>query len=324
MSGPVRPASRAFREEARAGGAGVIAAPARLPGRAAPAAPAGLSRASGRAFGWVLAHPLLDRLLRGRLWIAVISFALIGIVAMQLWNLKLNSGIGRAIEHEALLQRENAALSIENSGLASGFKAEARAAGAGMVPIPPGDVTFLNSRGQRDVREAARVLRQPLQNTASSLAPPVTSASEAAPSTPTTAGQELPAAQTSPETPAPGSQTSSTPAEAPATGQTEATTAAAGTEQAATAQGGTPTSETGTAAGETGTAEGQTGAATGQTGTATGETGTATGETGTATGQTGTATGGTSTSGQGLDIGGGVTPGTAEQPLREAAGGVPR
>jgi hypothetical protein len=301
-------------------GAGVIAAPARLPGRAAPTAPASPRQAIARALAWVLAHPLLDRLVRGRVWVLVISFALIGIVAMQLWVLKLNSGIGRAIEHEALLQRENAALSIENSALASGFRAEARAAGAGMVPIPPGGATFLTSRGQRDVREAARVLKQPLQNVlASSLTSPASSTSETALANPTTVstGQELPAATGSPAAPTAEGQTTTAAGEVtPATGQPEATTPAAGattpaagTEQATAAQGGTATAETATA--------------TGETAAATGDTGRTTGETGTATGATGTAGGGVPTVGEGLDTGGQATPGTAE-PVREAAGGVPR
>ena len=49
---------------------------------------------------------LLDRLIRSRVWIALVAFALIGIVGMQLWMLKLNGGIGRAIEHESYLQRK--------------------------------------------------------------------------------------------------------------------------------------------------------------------------------------------------------------------------
>ncbi len=59
-------------------------------------------------------------LIRGRAWIGLVAFALIGIVTLQLGLLQLNSGIGRALEREARLQRENAALSIENSELASG------------------------------------------------------------------------------------------------------------------------------------------------------------------------------------------------------------
>lgn len=51
----------------------------------------------------VAAHPLLDRLIHGRAWIGIVTFALIGIVTMQLGLLKLNAGIGRALKHEAAL-----------------------------------------------------------------------------------------------------------------------------------------------------------------------------------------------------------------------------
>src|ERR1019366_2204173 len=56
-------------------------------------------------------HRRPDRRLRGRTWIALVAFALIGSVALQLGLLKLNAGIGRSLERSALLQRENATLS---------------------------------------------------------------------------------------------------------------------------------------------------------------------------------------------------------------------
>ncbi|HTC73616.1 MAG TPA: hypothetical protein VK655_12075, partial [Solirubrobacteraceae bacterium] len=70
----------------------------------------------------------LDRLIRGRIWIGVITFALIGIVTLQLLVLQLNASIGRSLVREAQLQRTNAALSIEGSELAGGERVETRAA----------------------------------------------------------------------------------------------------------------------------------------------------------------------------------------------------
>ena len=70
------------------------------------------------AAGSVSHNRTLDRLIRGRVWIALIAFALIGIVTLQLLVLQLNAGIGRALARQAQLQRENAALSIESSELA--------------------------------------------------------------------------------------------------------------------------------------------------------------------------------------------------------------
>ena len=66
----------------------------------------------------------------------VIALALIGIVTMQLVLLKLNAGIGRSLVREALLQRENATLSAENSEEAAGEQIEAQAARDGMELIP--------------------------------------------------------------------------------------------------------------------------------------------------------------------------------------------
>lgn len=103
---------------------------------------------------------LFDRLIRGRVWIGLVAFALIGIVAMQLWLLKLNGGIGRAIEHEGMLERTNAALSAENSSMSAGDLVEQQAVASGMRIVAPGSLIFLRSRGSMDERLAAARLAQ--------------------------------------------------------------------------------------------------------------------------------------------------------------------
>jgi len=103
-------------------------------------------------------HRLLDRLISGRAWIAFVAFALIGIVTLQLGLLKLNGGIGRALEHEALLQRQNAALSIEDSELAGGGQVQSRAARIGMELAPLGGLVFLAARPDADPTRAATAL----------------------------------------------------------------------------------------------------------------------------------------------------------------------
>jgi hypothetical protein len=118
---------------------------------AGPAHAVGLAEA-------VATHRLLDRLIRGRIWIGVIAFALIGIVTMQLVLLKLNAGIGRSLVRETLLQRENATLSAENSEVAAGEQVEAQAERAGMEPIPSGAVRFLTAHPSTDVSKAAAAL----------------------------------------------------------------------------------------------------------------------------------------------------------------------
>ena len=140
-------------------------APARNPPRKAPA-----RRAATESGGLLLgllgmletlsSHRLLDRLIRGRLWIGIVAFALIGIVTLQLGLLKLNSGIGRALEKESLLQRENAALSIEDSELAGGSRVESQAGRLGMRLTGVGALVFHDSHARSDVPHAAAALQE--------------------------------------------------------------------------------------------------------------------------------------------------------------------
>jgi cell division protein FtsL len=121
-------------------------------------------REDGLALGFAAAlralarHRLLDRLIRGRAWIFVIAFALIGVVALQLGLLKLNGGIGRALEREAMLQTQNSALSVENSELAAGERVEARAGKLGMTFAPAGAMRFLSAGGHGEAAKAAGAL----------------------------------------------------------------------------------------------------------------------------------------------------------------------
>jgi hypothetical protein len=108
-------------------------------------------------------HTLLDRLIRGRIWIALIAFALIGIVTLQLLVLQLNASIGRTLVREAQLQRANAAYSIENSELASGERVESQGARLGMQLVPVGALRFLTSDPRADIARAAAALNTPVR-----------------------------------------------------------------------------------------------------------------------------------------------------------------
>jgi hypothetical protein len=119
-----------------------------------------LERLSGRS----LARGLRSAVL-GRTWIAVVAFALIGIVTLQLGLLKLNASIGRGLEHQALLQRQNAELSIENSEMGASASVESRAAGMGMELVPPELLRSLSVRGF-DAGSAAAVLSAPIGSSA--------------------------------------------------------------------------------------------------------------------------------------------------------------
>ncbi len=155
---------------------GPVRAPVRAPARRPPApsvgAPAGQSRSErGLVLGLLEAaasltsHGAIDRLIRGRIWIAVIAFALIGIVTLQLLVLQLNANIGRALVREAQLQRENTALSIEGSELAGGERVEAKAARLGMQLVPVGALRFLTSYPPADIARAAAALSTPVHTT---------------------------------------------------------------------------------------------------------------------------------------------------------------
>jgi cell division protein FtsL len=162
-SGPARPAGRGS-SSARARPAGWL--PARISVRGGAVAlpgPGGLAHEALAALAALSRNRLLDRLIRGRAWIGLVAFALIGIVAMQLWVVKLGVGIGRALEHSASLQRENSALAIEDSALAAGERIESLAAAEGMVVAPPGALHFDRLQGSLDARLAAAALAKPVQ-----------------------------------------------------------------------------------------------------------------------------------------------------------------
>jgi len=112
---------------------------------------------------WRLAHALgavsrgraLESVLRGRACIGIVTFALVGIVTLQLGLLQLNSRIGRALQREAYLQREDSALSVENSELASAERVQALAARMGMQLAPENALRFLDASAARGVNARA-------------------------------------------------------------------------------------------------------------------------------------------------------------------------
>jgi hypothetical protein len=220
----------------------------RTRGWSGPAHAVGLAEA-------VTTHRLLDRLIRGRVWIGVIAFALIGIVTMQLVLLKLNAGIGRSLVRETLLQRENATMSAENSEVAAGEQVEAQAEHAGMELIPEGALRFLTAHPASDVSKAAAALSAPIaatstggeatasntSTTGEATAPSAASAGEVATSdTSTGEASTAPAAATTEVAATPSPATSSeTPASSASTAA-PAGTSAGGASEAVGAS--TPTS----------------------------------------------------------------------------------
>jgi hypothetical protein len=210
-------------------------------GRVGPAQAVGLAEA-------VATHRLLDRLIRGRIWIGVIAFALIGIVTMQLGLLKLNAGIGRSLAREALLQRENATLSTENSEMAAGERVEAQAEHAGMELIPAGALSFLKAYPSGDASKAAAALSA-WATTATTPGTTATGESGTEAGAPSTATSETARTDATSETEA------ATPASSASTGASSETTGESVTAPEATKPAST-SAETTTAGAETETSAG--------------------------------------------------------------------
>jgi hypothetical protein len=124
--------------------------------RAGQSAPGIALRAIGAVDG-VSSSAFVDRLIRGRLWIGLLAFALIGIVAMQLLVLKLNTGIGHTLARVETLQRENAQLGIEDSMYSAESRVAPLAAAEGMTLAPPGTIHFV-AASKADISRAASAL----------------------------------------------------------------------------------------------------------------------------------------------------------------------
>src|ERR671927_52230 len=133
-----------------------VSGPVRRPVRVAPA-PAHAARGRTAAFDRLRAlpdHRIVDGLLRSRAWIVVVAVLLGGIVAMQVSLLKLNSGISRAVEASATLERQNAEMQDRIARLSSAQRVSQAATRAGMVFPPAGDVGYLRARRRRDAELA--------------------------------------------------------------------------------------------------------------------------------------------------------------------------
>jgi cell division protein FtsL len=128
-----------------------------------PARPAAEGSLRDRSFAFIRAlpdHPWLDRVVRGRAWIAVLFIMLAGIVAMQVEVLKLNRTMGNAIEQATALQSRNELLRANVSSLADDQRIERLAAAQGMVMPAPQDLGFL-SVNRTNVARAANHIRIP-------------------------------------------------------------------------------------------------------------------------------------------------------------------
>jgi len=92
-------------------------------------------------------HSLLDRIIRGRVWIPLLGVLLAGIVAMQVEVLKLNAATGVSLQRATTLQNERDALEANVARLGDDQRIESMAAQMGMQMPAPSQVKFLSTGG---------------------------------------------------------------------------------------------------------------------------------------------------------------------------------
>jgi cell division protein FtsL len=140
-----------------------ISGPTRPPRAAVAGAAAGrapLSLRLGSTAMRVGDARVLDRLVRGRAWIALIAVGLMGIVFMQVSMLRLNAGISRAVTAADTLERQNSTMRADISELDSGERIQDVAAKLGMVTPDAGDVRYLDA-ARADAGRAAAAITPP-------------------------------------------------------------------------------------------------------------------------------------------------------------------
>jgi hypothetical protein len=148
VSGPVR---------------GRIAQPRRAPRVRRPAS-ATHQPLAVRFVGFVRAlpdHALLDRVVRGRTWIALLGVMLVGIVAMQVEVLKLGASEGRALQEGAALASRNEILRADVSSASSEQRIERLATSYGMLMPNPADIGFLSPNATANADRAANNITEP-------------------------------------------------------------------------------------------------------------------------------------------------------------------
>jgi len=104
---------------------------------------------------------VLDALLSGRGWIALVGILLAGIVFFNVDLLRMNREIAQTAERGAALKRENARLRREAALLGSTQRIQDAAGRLGLVFPAPAQVRYLHARPGMDARRAARRITAP-------------------------------------------------------------------------------------------------------------------------------------------------------------------
>lgn len=207
VSGPVRPKAVAV--------PGAVPRPSALPRPRTRVAADGAQLVGRRLIGLAgnaSTSWWMDRLVRSRGWVVIVAIALMGIVAMQVSLLQMNTGVSRAVESAATLERTNSALRSEVSRLGSGERIQQVARDRGLAMPAPSHVSYLRAGELRaDGARAARSMRVPDRNAQA----PIAAAGAGAPAIEPVPEPVTPAEQAAPA-PAETAAAAPTPAPAPA------------------------------------------------------------------------------------------------------------
>jgi cell division protein FtsL len=145
-------------------------APARRPARRDPAHRRTATKAARPGGARVL-----DALLTGRAWIALVGVLLAGIVFFNVDLLQMNREITQMADRAAQVKRENDRLRHDYARLASSERIQEAAAALGLVLPAPGEVRYLESKPKLDARNASkRIIAPDLANVAPEPATPET------------------------------------------------------------------------------------------------------------------------------------------------------
>jgi hypothetical protein len=105
-------------------------------------------------------HSLLDRLIRGRLWIPLLGILLIGIVASQVEILKLNASVGHGVVRAAQLQSQDERLADAVSQMSDVQRIEVKAASMGLS-MPAAYTPEFLAAGRGELRRALANIHKP-------------------------------------------------------------------------------------------------------------------------------------------------------------------
>jgi cell division protein FtsL len=104
---------------------------------------------------------VLDALLAGRGWIALVFVLLVGIVFFNVDLLRMNREIAGTAERISTLKREIARDRLDVARLASSERIQESAAQLGLVLPAPGEVRYLKARPLLDAHQAAKRMTAP-------------------------------------------------------------------------------------------------------------------------------------------------------------------